>query len=112
VNGTRTARGTVTPADVIGVGRTMLRLQGDRLVAVVDSGDVAFAAHGLSVTVGGDRKLLDDVSFSLPGRCLLAIVGPSGAGKSTLLRALTGSRPADQGHVRYDGRDLYAGYDE
>jgi ABC-type multidrug transport system ATPase subunit len=112
VNGSRTARATVTPADVIGIGRTLLRLQGDRLVAVVDSGDVAFAAHGLSVTVGGGKRLLDDVSFSLPGRCLLAIVGPSGAGKSTLLRALTGSRPADHGHVRYDGRDLYAGYDE
>jgi ABC transport system ATP-binding/permease protein len=112
VNGVRTERAGVTPADVIGVGRALLRLQGDRLVAVVDSGDVAFAAHGLSVTVGGGKRLLDDVSFSLPGRCLLAIVGPSGAGKSTLLRALTGSRPADRGHVRYDGRDLYAGYDE
>ena len=112
VNGSRTARATVTPADVIGIGRTLLRRHGDRLVAVVDSGDVAFAAHGLSVTVGGGKRLLDDVSFSLPGRCLLAIVGPSGAGKSTLLRALTGTRPADRGHVRYDGRDLYAGYDE
>jgi ABC-type multidrug transport system ATPase subunit/pSer/pThr/pTyr-binding forkhead associated (FHA) protein len=111
VNGSRTARATITPADVIGVGRSLLRLQGDRLVAVVDSGDVAFAAHGVSVTVGG-KRLLDRVSFSLPGRCLLAIVGPSGAGKSTLLRALTGSRPADHGLVRYDGRDLYAGYDE
>jgi ABC-type cobalamin/Fe3+-siderophores transport system ATPase subunit len=112
VNGVRTQRAGVTPADVIGVGRALLRLQGDRLVAIVDSGDVAFAAHGLSVTVGGGKRLLDDVSFSLPGRCLLAIVGPSGAGKSTLLRALTGTRPADRGRVRYDGRDLYAGYDE
>ena len=45
-------------------------------------------------------------------RSLLAVVGPSGAGKSTLLRALTGSRPADIGEVRYAGRDLYAEYDE
>jgi ABC-type multidrug transport system ATPase subunit len=111
VNGARTTRATITPADVIGIGRSLLRLQGDRLVAVLDSGDVAFAVHGLSVTVGG-KRLLDRVSFSLPGRCLLAIVGPSGAGKSTLLRALTGSRPADHGLVRYDGRDLYASYDE
>ncbi len=111
VNGSRRSRATITPADLIGVGRSLLRLQGDRLVAVVDSGDVAFAAYGLSVDVGR-KRLLDRVSFSLPGRCLLAIVGPSGAGKSTLLRALTGSRPADHGMVRYDGRDLYAGYDE
>ncbi|OLT14819.1 hypothetical protein BJF78_17420 [Pseudonocardia sp. CNS-139] len=112
LNGTRVQRARVTAADLIGIGRAVLRLQGDRLVTVVDSGDVAFAAHGLTVTVGEGRRLLDDVSFSLPGRCLLAIVGPSGAGKSTLLRALTGARPADAGHVRYDGRDLYAAYDE
>src|SRR6185369_10929831 len=31
---------------------------------------------------------------------------------STLLGALTGQRPADAGEVRYDGRDLYASYDE
>ncbi|WP_219419295.1 FHA domain-containing protein [Pseudonocardia nigra] len=112
VNGSRVQRAAITPADVVGVGHAVLRLQGDRLVAAVDSGDVAFAAHGLSVSTPGGKRLLRDVSFSLPGRCLLAVVGPSGAGKSTLLRALTGSRPADAGHVRYDGRDLYAGYDE
>ena len=38
--------------------------------------------------------------------------GPSGAGKSTLLNALTGLRPADQGTVLYDGRDLYRDYAE
>lgn len=112
VNGRRTQRATVAQTDLIGIGRALLRLQGDRLVTAVDSGDVAFAAHGLAVEVAGGKQLLDDVSFSLPGRSLLAIVGPSGAGKSTLLRALTGTRPADSGAVHYDGRDLYAAYDE
>ena len=112
VNGARVQHAMVTSADLIGIGRAVMRLHGDRLVTVVDSGNVAFAAHGLSVTVAGGKQLLHDVSFSLPGRCLLAIVGPSGAGKSTLLRALTGSRPADSGAVHYDGRDLYAAYDE
>lgn len=112
VNGTRTQRAVVSAADLIGIGRAVLRLQGDRLVTVVDSGNVSFSAHGLSVEVAGGKKLLNDVSFSLPGRCLLAVVGPSGAGKSTLLRALTGSRPANSGAVHYDGRDLYAAYDE
>jgi ABC-type multidrug transport system ATPase subunit len=37
-------------------------------------------------------------------------VGPSGAGKSTLLNALTGFRPAHDGTVLYDGRDLYRSY--
>jgi ABC transport system ATP-binding/permease protein len=112
VNGVRVQQAHVGPNDVIGIGHGLLRLQGDRLVTAVDTGDVAFSAHGLSVQVGGDRLLLRDVTFSLPERSLLAVVGPSGAGKSTLLNALTGARPADRGHVRYGGRDLYASYDE
>src|SRR5258707_13671515 len=42
----------------------------------------------------------------------MAVVGPSGAGKLTLLGALTGFRPADNGMVRYDERDLYDNYAE
>ncbi len=45
-------------------------------------------------------------------RCLLGVIGPSGAGKSTLLGALTGMRPATEGTVLYDGRDLYKNYAE
>ena len=56
--------------------------------------------------------LLDHVSFPLGEKCLVAVIGPSGSGKSTLLRALTGLRPADQGSVSYDGRDLYRDYAE
>ena len=52
------------------------------------------------------------MSFPVGEKCLLAVVGPSGAGKSTLLNALTGLRPADQGTVLYDGRDLYRDYAE
>ena len=43
---------------------------------------------------------------------MLAVIGPAGAGKSTLLNALTGKRPADQGTVLYDKRDLYKSYEE
>ena len=42
----------------------------------------------------------------------LAVVGPSGSGKSTLLNALTGFKPAGEGRVLYDGRDLYVEYEE
>ncbi len=112
VNGARVQRAEITPTDVIGIGHGLLQLHGDRLVTAVDTGDVAFSAHGLSVQTDKGRLLLRDVTFSLPERSLLAVVGPSGAGKSTLLGALTGARPADQGHVRYGGRDLYASYDE
>ncbi|HVL84439.1 MAG TPA: FHA domain-containing protein [Pseudonocardia sp.] len=112
VNGARVQQAPVTPRDVVGIGHSLLQLQGDRLVAAQDTGDIAFEARHLTVTVGSGKRLLHDVGFALPGRSLLAVVGPSGAGKSTLLGALTGARPADTGDVRYAGRDLYAEFDE
>ncbi|WP_433506487.1 FHA domain-containing protein [Pseudonocardia halophobica] len=112
VNGVRVTSAEITPRDVVGIGHALLQLQGDRLVSAEDTGDVGFSVQGASVTTDSGKTLLRDVSFALPGRSLLAVVGPSGAGKSTLLRALTGSRPADVGEVRYAGRDLYAEYDE
>ncbi len=58
------------------------------------------------------KVILDEVGFPIPERSLVGVIGPSGAGKSTLLGAVTGTRPATEGTVRYDGRDLYADYDE
>jgi ABC transport system ATP-binding/permease protein len=112
VNGQRVSKAAVNPDSVIGIGRSLLQLAGDRLVTYVDTGDVGFEARELVVTTRQGRRLLDGVSFTLDARSLLAVVGPSGSGKSTLLRALTGFRPADSGVVRYGGRDLYHNYDE
>lgn len=52
------------------------------------------------------------MSLTIPEKSLVAVVGPSGSGKSTLLRALTGYQPAQEGEVRYDGRDLYTHFAE
>ena len=62
---------------------------------------------GLTRRLRGGAVVLDDISFSiLPGE-LVAVVGGSGAGKTTLLEAMAGVSPADEGHVRLDGIDLY-----
>ncbi|MFF4454342.1 FHA domain-containing protein [Streptomyces goshikiensis] len=105
----------ITEGDIIGIGHSAFCLAGDQLQEYVDTGEVSLDVQDLSVAVGRgqDRKtLLDQVSFPVGARCLLAVVGPSGAGKSTLLGALTGLRPADRGTVLYDGRDLYRDYAE
>ena len=88
------------------------RYAAGRLEQYVDRGAAWLAAIGLTVTVGGDRRLLDEVSFTLEPSSMLGVVGPSGAGKSTLINALTGFKPADGGTVLFAGRDLYASYDE
>ncbi|MEV7781107.1 FHA domain-containing protein [Kitasatospora sp. NPDC088351] len=113
VNGRAVERSPVGPADIIGVGHSVLCLAGDELVEYTDTGEISLNIQGLVVRVGAERRvLLDDVSFPLAEKALLAVAGPSGAGKSTLLNALTGLRPADEGTVLYDGRDLYRDYAE
>lgn len=112
VNGHRISRAVIGPTDIVGIGHQLLHLSGDRLVEYVDTGDISYQASNLRVVTNKGRVLLADVSFVLPQRSLLAVVGPSGAGKSTLLGALTGFRPAGNGTVRYDERDLYDNYAE
>ncbi|MDP7733382.1 FHA domain-containing protein [Mycobacterium paragordonae] len=112
VNGTRITRALIGPDDIVGIGHQLLHLSDDRLVEYIDTGDISYEAAHLHVETANGTVLLDDVSFVLPQRSLLAVVGPSGAGKSTLLGALTGFRPATTGTVRYDDRDLYDNYPE
>ncbi|AJT63599.1 ABC transporter ATP-binding/permease protein [Streptomyces lydicus] len=113
LNGQPVTRALVIPGDIIGIGHSAFVLVGEELQEFIDTGEVSLDVQDLAVTVDrGRRTLLDHVSFPVGEKSLLAVVGPSGAGKSTLLNALTGLRPADEGAVLYDGRDLYRDYAE
>jgi ATP-binding cassette subfamily B protein len=61
--------------------------------------------RGLTIAVD-DRKLLDDVSFSVPAGKTLAIVGPTGAGKTTLVDALVRLQDVAPGTVIVGGHDV------
>ncbi|MFJ6623556.1 FHA domain-containing protein [Kitasatospora sp. NPDC091335] len=115
LNGQRVQRQLMGPQDRLTVGHSGFVLVGDQLQEFVDTGAVSFSARHLTVEVehkGGKKILLNDVSFGVPEKSLVAVIGPSGSGKSTLLRALTGYRPADRGEVLYDGRNLYKQFAE
>ncbi|MFI7665013.1 FHA domain-containing protein [Nocardia sp. NPDC049526] len=112
VNGHRIDAADLSESDLIGMGHTTFRLVGDELREFVDTGDVSVSVQSLTVRTPEGKVLLDGVSFPIPQRSLVGVIGPSGAGKSTLLGAVTGLRPATEGTVRYDGRDLYSDYDE
>jgi len=49
-------------------------------------------AKNLSVKLGG-RKIVQDISLSLPKGTITGLIGPNGAGKSTLVKALAGLVP-------------------
>ncbi|MFD3781105.1 FHA domain-containing protein [Streptomyces sp. NPDC058612] len=100
------------PNDIVGVGHSTFRIVGDRLEEFVDTGEVSFSARHLTVTVDGGKQILKDVTFGVPEKSLIGVIGPSGSGKSTLLKALTGYRPANQGDVLYDNRNLYKQFAE
>src|SRR5215831_1475829 len=110
VNGQRIESAPVTERDIIGIGPAAYRLVGEELHEFLDTGEVSFIARDLTVTLSSGRNLLEHVTFPLGERCFMGVIGPSGAGKSTLLGALTGTAPANNGQVLYDGRDLYGNY--
>ena len=52
------------------------------------------------------KKILDDLSLSIPARQYVAIVGKTGCGKSTLMRLLLGFEKPEKGAVFYDRKDI------
>ena len=102
---------TLSDGDFIGLGGQTIGFAGGALHPVEDRHTGWFGAVDLVVNAEGHR-ILDEVGFALEPASVLAVVGPSGSGKSTLLNALTAFNPAESGHVVFDGRDVYATYDD
>jgi putative ABC transport system ATP-binding protein len=65
--------------------------------------DPVLRAASVTVERGG-RRVLDDVSLSVPADARLLIRGPSGAGKTTLFRVLGLLEPPTSGEVYVEGR--------
>ena len=52
-------------------------------------------------------KALDDVSFSVPDGQFIGVIGHTGSGKSTLMQHLNGLLKASDGHIYFNGEDIY-----
>jgi ABC-2 type transport system ATP-binding protein len=65
----------------------------------------ALRAESLSKTYG-ERRALQDVSFTAAPGELVAVIGPNGAGKTTLLQILAGALPPTAGSVSLDRREV------
>ncbi|MCV2892772.1 phosphonate ABC transporter ATP-binding protein [Lentibacter sp. XHP0401] len=54
----------------------------------------------------GDKKAVDNVSFTVDRPMMIGIIGRSGAGKSTVLRMLNRLSDATSGSIKFEGRDI------
>lgn len=54
----------------------------------------------------GQKKILDDVSLTIPEKTMVAIVGPSGSGKTTLCNLMARFWDVQGGRVTLGGRDV------
>ena len=72
-------------------------------VQVPKSHDISFEHVDFSY---GDRKIIDDVSFTIPEATTTAIVGPSGSGKTTLTSLMARFWDVNKGSVKLGGIDV------
>lgn len=70
----------------------------------IKDGEIDFDHVGFSYD--GQRQVVRDINFKVPGGTTIAIVGETGGGKSTLLRLLCRSYDVTEGSIRVDGQDL------
>ena len=54
-----------------------------------------------------NRKVLDDISISVPKGSIYGFLGPNGAGKSTTMRLLTGIIPEQGNSIQLFGKPLH-----
>jgi iron complex transport system ATP-binding protein len=53
-----------------------------------------------------ERKILDDVSFSVHTGDICGLLGPNGSGKTTLLKCINGILNNETGRIKVKGRDI------
>ncbi|MGE0484439.1 MAG: ATP-binding cassette domain-containing protein [Gammaproteobacteria bacterium] len=117
VNGRRITRPTqLAIGDKVSIATFVYRFTGRGLRAEGEDGRVRIEATGLKKIIGArrghpGRAILDDISLVIEPGEFVVIFGGSGSGKSTLLDALNGRRPANEGHVAYNGVNLYQSFD-
>ncbi|MBY0440605.1 MAG: ATP-binding cassette domain-containing protein [Mycobacteriaceae bacterium] len=111
VNGIRVGSAVLTDGDVVTIGNVDLVFTEGVFVRRAQAATLAggLEVRGVDFTVG-DRKLLDNVSFTARPGTLTALIGGSGAGKTTLARLIAGYTSPSSGSVTFEGHDIHAEY--
>ena len=106
--------------DMAGVYTALLRIIGkcvnlaNEILAIlqmdIDGQDIRPERHDIRLShvdfAYESRKIIDDVTLSIPEKTTTAIVGPSGGGKTTLTSLIARFWDVQKGSVTLDGRDV------
>ncbi|MDP0397369.1 ATP-binding cassette domain-containing protein [Tsukamurella strandjordii] len=114
VNGRRiTGPTSLRDGDVVTVGNSDLVVDNGRLTRPrpQEFAGAGLAVQGITLTVEGNKTLLNGVDFRAAPGTLTAVIGPSGAGKSTVSRVVSGAVTPTAGRVEFEGRDVHRDYD-
>src|SRR3954468_965064 len=95
---------TIANVDMVFADGALVR----RTAPAAESGGLD--VRDVSLTIGGNRTLLEHVSFSAKPATLTAVIGPSGSGKSTLLNVVVGATRPHGGAVTFDRHNIHAEY--
>lgn len=112
VNGQRVQNAALKPSDIVTIGNVDFVFENGNLVRRVEPADKTGGLDvcDISLTIEGNRTLLDRVSFSAKPASLTAVIGPSGSGKTSLLKVMAGGTRPDSGAVLFEGHDVHAEY--
>ena len=112
VNGHRVQNAALKQNDVVTIGNVDFVFENGNLVRRIEPADKTGGLEvcDVSLTIAGNRTLLERVSFSVNPATLTAVIGPSGSGKSTLLNVIAGGSRPDSGAVLFEAHDVHAEY--
>ncbi|MCX7634821.1 MAG: ATP-binding cassette domain-containing protein [Syntrophales bacterium] len=68
--------------------------------------DLVFAVPSGNGNGGGERRIIDGISFSFEKGRFYAVTGPNGSGKTTLAKLIMGINPVTSGAILFEGRDI------
>jgi len=111
VNGKRIKNCVIRDHDKILLGSVLLEIDDDGTIQRYDNRDGVYLDAVKLVQQKGDKRYLNNVSFSILPKEFVGLLGPSGAGKTTLLDTIMGLRKATSGQVFINNISLYENFD-